>query len=122
MKSITRDHNKKSYRLQRHRRVRARVVGTMERPRMSVFKSNQHIYVQIIDDASGRTIASASDMELKTKEKQALLLRGVAIGALIAERAMGKKITQVVFDRGGFRYHGVIKALAESARKGGLIF
>jgi large subunit ribosomal protein L18 len=112
-------------RKRRHSRVRAKISGTAERPRMNVFRSLNHIYVQVIDDTEGRTLASAStlDKELvvkasgKTKKDQAAL-----VGTLIAERAKSAGIEEVVFDRGGYRYHGRVKALADAAREGGLQF
>jgi len=125
------DSNIKIKRLRRERRklrIKRIVRGTKERPRLSVFRSNKHIYAQIIDDEKGVTLASASDLKLdkktlpeienlKTKEKIAF-----AVGEKIAAEALKKKIKKVVFDRDGFKYHGRVKALAEGARKGGLIF
>jgi large subunit ribosomal protein L18 len=109
----------------RHRRVRARVSGTASRPRLNVFRSLSNIYVQVIDDQTGATLVSAStiDAELKAgmagkkKTEQAKL-----VGRTVAERAKAKGITEVVFDRGGYRYHGRVKALADGAREGGLEF
>jgi large subunit ribosomal protein L18 len=109
----------------RHNRVRARVFGTAERPRLSVFRSNSEIYAQVIDDIAGHTLAAASsiDGDLRTKSKglkksdQAKL-----IGKTVAERAKGKGIETVVFDRGGFRYTGRVRALADGAREAGLQF
>jgi large subunit ribosomal protein L18 len=112
-------------RIRRHGRVRRRVTGTPERPRLSVFRSSANIYVQVIDDSVGRTLAAASsldkaaggEMDGKTKTEQAKL-----VGRLIAERARAAGVTQVVFDRGGFKYHGRVQALADAAREGGLSF
>lgn len=112
-------------RMRRHRRVRAKVSGTAERPRLGVFRSLNEIYVQAIDDVAGRTLAQASsiDPEIrenckgKNKTEQAKL-----VGALVARRAREKGIAKVSFDRGGFQYHGRVKALAEAAREGGLQF
>ena len=112
-------------RLRRHTRVRKRVDGTTERPRLAVFRSNVHIYAQIIDDTVGRTLASASTVEKqfvaslggKTKVEKAR-----AVGQALAERAQSAGVTKVVFDRGGFKYHGRIQALAEAAREAGLSF
>ena len=112
-------------RRRRQRRVRAHVAGTPERPRLNVFRSLAHIYAQVIDDASGRTLVSAStnDTELrsqmagKKKAEQAKL-----VGQTVAQRAKAKGVTQVTFDRGGYRYHGRVKALADGAREGGLEF
>ncbi len=109
----------------RHRRVRRKVNGTAERPRLSVFRSNEHIYVQVIDDELQQTLAAASTLEptLKTQlASGANCEASTAVGKLIAERAIAKGITQVVFDRGGNLYHGRIKALADAAREGGLDF
>ena len=112
--------NKKANKVSRKNRIRARVSGSAERPRLSVFKSNQHIYVQIIDDEIGKTLAAASDFELK--EKAPLSEKAKTVGSLIAKKAKDAKIEKVVFDRGGNRYHGIIKALADGAREGGLNF
>ncbi|MFH0739736.1 MAG: 50S ribosomal protein L18 [bacterium] len=109
--------NKQEKRIRRHNRVRAKVVGTPKAPRLCVFKSNQHIYAQIIDDAKGKTIISAKDTGKKAKLEAAL-----DVGKAIAKLAIDKKIKQVVFDRGGFKYHGRIRAVAEGAREGGLQF
>lgn len=109
----------------RHRRVRADVVGRPERPRLSVFKSNSHIYAQLIDDAKGVTIASSSDVADKVKPGKdgfAKISTAEEVGKLIAEKAKGKNITKVVFDKGGYRYTGRIKAVADGARQGGLEF
>jgi len=112
-------------RLRRHARVRKKVKGTPSRPRLCVFRSLNHIYAQVIDDTKGHTLVSAStlDPEIrpqtngKTKAAEAEL-----VGALIAKRALSQGITEVVFDRGGYKYHGRVKALAEAARQGGLKF
>jgi len=109
-------------------RLRKRIHGTAERPRLSVFRSLKHIYVQAVDDMSGRTIASAATSEPALKGKMATTARGSnragadAIGAVIAERLIQKGIKQAVFDRNGFLYHGRIRAVAEAARKAGLEF
>jgi len=112
-------------RIRRHLRVRKKVFGTPERPRLCVFRSHKHIYAQVIDDTKGHTLAAASDLEpgLRTqvagkpkKERAAL------VGELVARRALEKGITKVVFDRGGYKYHGRVKALAEAARQAGLQF
>jgi len=112
-------------RLRRHRRMRARLQGTPERPRLSVFRSLNHIYAQVIDDSTGTTLVSSSTVvpdaksntNGKNKTEQAKL-----VGSLVAKEALGKGINQVVFDRGGYLYHGRVKALAEAARKAGLQF
>jgi len=104
----------------RRARVRSRVEGVSERPRLSVFRASQHIYGQLINDASGKTLASASSLEIKTKGKKSDLAKEV--GKLLAKKAAEKGIKAVVFDRGGYAYHGRVKALAEGAREGGLNF
>jgi len=106
--------------LRRKRRVRAKILGTKARPRVSVFRSINHIYSQIIDDAKGQTLVSASDTELKVSASRVVVAGQV--GELLAKKAKAKKITKVVFDRGGYKYQGRIKSLAEGARKGGLVF
>lgn len=107
----------------RHRRVRKKIQGTAERPRLAVYRSNRHIIAQVIDDAAGNTIASASTTEADLRTGPTGNVAGAAaVGKLIAERAKEKDITTVVFDRGGFRYHGRIAALADSAREAGLEF
>jgi large subunit ribosomal protein L18 len=107
-----------------HARVRAKVAGTAERPRLNVFRSLHHIYAQIIDDASATTLASASTVTKKGEEKKTggNIEAAAVVGKLIAERAKEKGVTKVVFDRGGYLYHGRIKALADAAREGGLEF
>ncbi len=111
-------------RLRRHLRVRAKISGTDERPRLNIFRSLNQIYAQLIDDQSGRTLASASSLEqeIRRESKETKTEQARAVGELIARRAKEHGISQVIFDRGGFRYHGRVKALAEGARKGGLEF
>ena len=112
-------------RQRRHKRVRIKVKGTNSRSRLCVFRSLNHIYAQVIDDSKGHTLASASTLDPEMKsEKEANANTGEAelVGSLIAKRALSKGITQVVFDRGGYKYHGRIKALAEAARQAGLKF
>src|SRR5436305_8246398 len=104
-------------RQQRHRRVRARVIGTAERPRLNVFRSLNHIYAQVIDDTQGHTLVAASTLD-KTVAESPKIEQAKAVGKLVAERAKGAGIKKVVFDRGGYLYHGRIKALAEGAREG----
>lgn len=111
--------SKKEKRTRRHIKIRKRVNGTAERPRLSVFRSNAFIYAQLIDDEAGKTLASASDVKLKIGTK---LKRAEEVGETIAKDAKAKKISAVVFDRGGFIYAGRVKACADSARKGGLKF
>lgn len=117
--------SRETARKRRHTRVRAGVAGTAERPRLNVYRSLQHIYAQVIDDISGRTLAAAStvDADLKgTLAGKKKTEQAQAVGAAIAERAKAKGIAQVVFDRGGYQYHGRVKALAEAARAAGLDF
>lgn len=112
---------KNDNRTRRHKRVRAKIYGTADRPRLSVFRSNKHVWVQLIDDAKGVTLAAFSDREEKGKKKKGgLRTHAKETGELIARKAIEKNITQAVFDRGGYQYHGVVKAVAEGARKGGL--
>ncbi len=106
-------------RTRRHKRIRAKIFGTTEMPRLSVFKSNKYISAQVIDDLKGITLASAHSKDVKGKTMQE---KSELVGTAIAEMAKGKKIIKVVFDRGGFIYTGNVKALAEGARKGGLQF
>lgn len=108
-------------RRRRHRRVKKKVLGTSERPRLAVYRSNRHLYAQVIDDVSGRTLVSASTLAdgVEGKGPQE---RAKAVGAALAEKAKGAGVGAVVFDRGGFMYHGRVKALAEGAREGGLEF
>ncbi|KLO22630.1 50S ribosomal protein L18 [Marinitoga sp. 1197] len=114
---------KKKLRRKRHLRVRRKVFGTPERPRMAVFKSNKHLYVQIIDDTKGHTLAAASTVDKGLNlEKTWNIEAAKEVGKLIAKRALEKGISKVSFDRGGFKYHGKIKALAEAAREAGLDF
>lgn len=104
----------------RRGRVRSRISGTDKRPRLSVFKANRHIYAQLIDDAAGKTLAQASSLKVAAKGKKSDLAKEV--GKAIAAQGLAKNIKAVKFDRGGFAYHGRIKALAEGAREGGLEF
>lgn len=117
--------NRNEKRLKRHERARQNINGTPERPRLNVFRSANHIHAQIIDDINGKTIVSAStlDNELKDKlEKTANKEAAKAVGELVAKRALEKGIKEVVFDRGGYIYHGRVKELAEGAREAGLKF
>lgn len=118
----------------RHKRVRAKVKGTAERLRVSIFRSNRNIFAQLVDDEKSNTVVSASSLEViersskkssekkKTKDRQAKTKIAFSVGELLAEKALAKKINSVVFDRGGYKYHGSVKALADGARKGGLKF
>ncbi|TSC54811.1 MAG: 50S ribosomal protein L18 [Parcubacteria group bacterium LiPW_30] len=111
--------SKTELRARRHKKIRSQVSGTAERPRLAVYKSNRYLYAQVIDDVLGKTLAQASDMTLKGKTKTD---KAKQVGVEIAKNALSKKISKVVFDRGGFNYTGRIKALAEAAREGGLQF
>lgn len=136
---------KREKRKRRHKRVRAKIFGTSKRPRFCVFRSARHIYTQLIDDEKGKTLAAASDLELKKPQKKKIrktakpargkktkkeekpsrtgkVLIAYEVGKLIAQKALKNKIKEVVFDRGGYKYHGRIKALAEGAREAGLEF
>ena len=104
----------------RHARVRAKIHGTALRPRLSVFRANQNIYAQLIDDAAGRTLACASSLELKDKKQKSAI--AFEVGKQLAIKALALKVEQAVFDRGGYVYHGRVKALADGAREGGLKF
>ncbi|HUD04486.1 MAG TPA: 50S ribosomal protein L18 [Patescibacteria group bacterium] len=106
----------------RKTRIRAKVQGTAVKPRLSVFRSNKHIYAQIIDDVKKQTLTGASEQELKLADKTNKSSRAKEIGLLIAKKAAAKKVTAVVFDKGAYRYHGRVKAVAEGAREGGLKF
>lgn len=103
-------------------RIRGKVLGTDQRPRLAIFKSQKYIYAQVIDDAAGKTLASASSKDGDAGTKGANAAAAKAVGALIAKRAKDKGITRVVFDRGGYLYHGNVKALADAARENGLEF
>lgn len=112
-------------RKRRHARVRKKISGTSERPRLNVFRSNGHIYAQIIDDVAGNTLASASTLDKALRgdlSGQSPQESAKAVGKALAERAKSKGIENVVFDRGGYPYHGRVKALAEGSREGGLVF
>lgn len=115
--------NKLKVRFKRKRRIRGSLEGTTERPRLAVFRSNRHISVQVIDDAKSVTLVAATTLESELKDKVTGSVEGAkAIGGLIAKRALAKNISQVVFDRSGYLYHGRIKALADAAREAGLKF
>ena len=111
-------------RLRRHDRVRKKIVGSAERPRLAVFRSNRHLVLQVIDDRAGRTVAAASTNEAALREAGGTGNRdaAAAVGKLVAERAQDAGITKVVFDRGGFQYHGRVAAAADAAREAGLEF
>ncbi len=112
-------------RRRRHRRVRKKVTGSAQRPRLSVFRSLAHIYAQVIDDSQGRTLAAASDLEPEARQQtngKGKLEAAKLVGRLVGQRARAGGITQVVFDRGGYKFHGRVKALADGAREAGLEF
>jgi len=112
-------------RLRRHRRIRKRVVGSVDRPRLNVFRSLRHIYAQVIDDEAGNTLVSASTLDADLRDRVEGLSKGEQarlVGELVARRALEKGIREVVFDRGGYSYHGRVRSVAEAARSGGLIF
>jgi len=109
-------------RAKRHKKIRSRISGTADKPRLCVFKSSKHIYAQMIDDDKGKTILAYNDSEIKKAKKETKAKIAFEVGKSIAKEALAKKIEKVVFDRGGNRYHGRIKALADGAREGGLKF
>jgi len=118
-------HFSRAARQRRHSRVRKRVTGTAQRPRLAVFRSLNHIYAQIIDDTAGHTIAAATDLEAELRSKRNGKKKSEVaslVGEALAKKAKDRGIAAVVFDRGGFKYHGRVKALAEGVRKGGLTF
>ena len=115
--------HKTEARERRHRRVRKKVRGTAERPRLAVFRSSRHIYAQVIDDVAGRTVASASTVETGVREGATATVEAAkGVGRRIGERAKAAGVATVVFDRGGFRYHGRVAGVAEGAREAGLEF
>ena len=114
--------NTNAQRLKRHKRVRAKISGTPEMPRLNVFRSEANIYAQVIDDVNGVTLASASSLDKAIEGYGGNIAAATAVVKLVAERAKAKGIETVVFDRGGYLYHGRVKALAEGAREGGLKF
>ena len=114
--------DRKAQRERRHLRVRRKISGTAECPRLWVYRSNKNLFVQVVDDVAGVTLAQASTLDKEVKEKHANIAAAKEVGALIAKRALEKNITTVVYDRGGYVYHGVVKELAEAAREAGLKF
>ena len=114
--------DRKLERTRRHARVRTKVSGTAERPRLCVYRSNTNLYAQIIDDVAGITLVAASTLDKEVKTKKSNIEAAKEVGALIAKKAAEKNIKTVVYDRGGYIFHGVVKALAEAAREGGLEF
>ncbi len=122
---MVRKESRAKVRENKHRRLRSRISGTPERPRLAVFRSNNHMYAQIIDDTVGNTIAAASTLDKDVKdavEKTNNVAAAAQVGTVIAKRALEKGITTVVFDRGGYIYHGKVQALADAAREAGLTF
>ena len=122
---MARERTRKNLRVMRHARVRRRVRGTAERPRLSVFRALNHVYAQIIDDDEGKTLVAASSLDRQVSEqrdgKQKTEVSRL-VGKVLADRAKEKGVTTVVFDRGGFKYHGRVKALADALRKEGIVF
>jgi large subunit ribosomal protein L18 len=117
--------NRRKARARRHTHIRRRVEGTPERPRLNVFRSLKHIYAQVVDDKAGETLTSASTIDSEIRDQLAGLTKteqAEIVGKVVAERALAKGIGMVVFDRGGYKYHGRVKALAEAAREAGLDF
>ena len=114
--------NRKLERERRHKRVRTKISGTAECPRLCVYRSNSNIYAQVIDDTKGVTIVSASTLDKEVKTKKSNKEAAKEVGTLVAKRALDKKIKTVVYDRGGYIYHGIVKELAEAAREAGLEF
>jgi large subunit ribosomal protein L18 len=114
---------KQIVRFKRKKRIRSRVEGSSDRPRLAVFRSNRNLSVQLVDDLKGHTLVSASSLEEELKGKVGATIEGAkTLGGLLAKRALAKNLSQVVFDRSGYLYHGRIKALADAAREGGLKF
>jgi len=114
--------SKKDKRYRRHKRIRDKISGKAQRPRLCVFRSNQHIYAQLVDDEKGKTLAMVSDLSIKTKTKKSNAEKAKEVGKIIAQKAKELKIDTVIFDRAGYKYHGQVKSLAEGAREGGLKF
>jgi len=114
--------NRKLERVRRHKRVRTKISGTAECPRLCVFRSNTNVYAQIIDDTKGVTLVQASTLDKEVKTKHSNKEAAKEVGTLVAKRALEKNIKDVVYDRGGYVYHGVVKELAEAAREAGLNF
>ncbi|MDD5043583.1 MAG: 50S ribosomal protein L18 [Patescibacteria group bacterium] len=118
---IGKQKRKKAGRQLRRNRIRSIVIGTADRPRLSVFRSLKHFYLQLIDDNAGKTLASVSDKEIKAKGKKPMEI-ALELGKLLAKKALAAGIKEAVFDRGGYKYHGRVKAVADGAREGGLKF
>lgn len=107
---------------QRQKRIRMKVQGTSKRPRLSVFRSNRHVFAQLIDDENGKTLLAVGENAVEIKEKQKKIDRAKILGHALAKKSLEKKIKAVIFDKGSYKYHGRVKAIAEGAREGGLIF
>jgi large subunit ribosomal protein L18 len=123
--TVMNERDSKTIRRIRHRRVRKKVTGTISRPRLCIFRSLNHIHAQLVDDSNGQTLVSMSTLNSQIRGKTngiVKIKKAEEVGTLLAERALNKGIKQVVFDRGGYKYHGRVKALAEAARKAGLEF
>ncbi|HUJ79024.1 MAG TPA: 50S ribosomal protein L18 [Nitrospiria bacterium] len=121
----TQQASREAARVKRHRRVRQKIAGRMDRPRLTVFRSHKHIYAQVVDDTTGRTLASASTLDPAFRSRQqkgSNRSAATTVGQLLAERALAAKVQRVVFDRGGYLFHGRVKALADGARSAGLEF
>ncbi|MDP3804914.1 MAG: 50S ribosomal protein L18 [Candidatus Omnitrophota bacterium] len=116
---MNKNSDKKLNRIRRHKKVRAKISGTSSKPRIAVFKSNQYIYAQVVDDENGKTLLSVSDMEVKTGNKSDKALK---IGETLAARMKEKGLLEAVFDRGGFKFHGRVKSVADGLRSGGIKF
>jgi len=114
--------SREAARLRRHRRVRKKVRGTADRPRLAVYRSNKYIYAQVIDDIAGSTLAAASSLEKDLRKKNLNVETATSVGKTLADRAKEAGVTEVVFDRGGYPFHGRVKALADGARSAGLEF
>jgi large subunit ribosomal protein L18 len=115
--------NKQAIRFKRKKKIRSKIEGNAGRPRLSIFRSNKQLYAQLVDDAKGHTLVSASTLDEELKGKVGSTIEGAkSLGGMIAKRALAKKISEIVFDRSGYIYHGRIKALADAAREGGLKF
>ena len=113
---------KRNHRITRHKRIRAKISGTRKKPRLAVFRSRKYLWLQIIDDEKGRTLVAVSDREIKSKKSLTKTERAGQVAELLAKKVKEKGIREVVFDRGGFKYHGRIKALAEALRQQGIKF
>ena len=112
---------KRAQRQKRAKRTRAKIFGSAKRPRLTIFRSNKHVYAQLIDDEKGKTLVSASDLKIK-KSTKGKIATAKSVGQVIAKKAAELKIKEVVFDKGSYQYHGIIKAVADGARQGGLNF